>query len=521
MVVSAHPAASEVGVRVLQEGGNAVDAAIAALTMLNVVEPHASGLGGGGFLLYYDTTADSFFVIDYRERAPMRIKQEDYYQPDDTLDLARTDGASSVLVPGAAAGWQAMHDRFGSRVLSDLMAHAVATADTGFLVSENLSTLILERLEKISADSAMAKVFLIDGIPPPAGERIRQPELSNLLKFLSRTRIDNFYYPPVANDFLETVQSNGGTIRMDDLASYRVHERVPLRGSYHGYEIVTLPPPASGGCSVLEILKIAEDFNIQDKGFLSTDYIHTLALAARQASADAKGWIYDPDYNPVPVEQILSDEWITEARARMPEDSVPALVSRMDTSYAMREGNTTHLVVVDSAGNLVSLTQSINYFFGAGLMVPELGLLLNNHMADFSYDSLSPGRILPLRRPRSNMAPTIVRKDGKPVLVIGSPGGSRIAPTLAHVLIGLLDYHLPLNEVLDAPRFFPARDLLVVEERIPEETLNELTAKGWRIYPYGTINAFFGGVHAAYIDPETGSITGAADPRRDGAPAGY
>jgi gamma-glutamyltranspeptidase / glutathione hydrolase len=521
MVVSAHPLASQVGRDILQQGGNAIDAAVATLGALNVVEPHASGLGGGGFALYYNASADSFYVIDYRERAPEKMNRAVYFQKLDTLKLVQRSGATSVLTPGAAAGWQEMHSRWGTKLLIDLLAPAISLADTGYIVTEKQSAMILDHLQDLQTDSEMASVFLSDSLPLMAGAKLKQPRLAQTLRFLSKTRLENFYHPPFSTAASQAIRKRGGFVTQNDLSGYRTQDRTPLRGSYHGYEITTLPPPASGGACLLELLKLLESYDLKGMGFLSADYIHTVASATRQAMKDADTWVADPDFYRVPVKPMLSDAWIDSARARIRTDSVADKISTLDSIRAYGPGNTTHLVIVDSAGNLVSITQSINYFFGAGFMVPEMGLLLNNHMGDFASDTLSRRGIYPLHRPPSNMAATIVRKDGKPILVIGSPGGPRIVPALAEVMIALLDFGKPLNEALDAPRFFPVGRTLVVETRIPKTTLDDLGKKGWKIYLNGAANNYFGGVNAIQIDPSTHQMTGCSDPRRDGAPAGY
>jgi gamma-glutamyltranspeptidase/glutathione hydrolase len=521
MVVSANKLASDVGRSVLEKGGNAMDAAVATLAALNVVEPHASGLGGGGFLLYYDAAHDSFSVIDYRECAPSRMNRTVFFQPTDTLHLVQRSGATSVLVPGAAAGWQTMHTRFATRPLADLFAPAISLADTGYPVSEKQSGMILDHLSDLQADSNLSRVFLRDSLPLAPGAKLSQPKLAETLKFLSSTRLENFYYPPISTAVVNTVKPRGGFLRTDDLMSYKVHDRTPVRAMYHGYEIITLPPPSKGGTELIEILKLIEPLDLKADGYLSAAYIQALAMASRQALKDGESWIGDPDFSPAPVKALLSDEWIAESRTRLKVDSIPERMTTMDSLRAYKMGNTTHLVVVDSADNMVSLTQSINYFFGSGLMVPELGLLLNNHMADFGADTTSVRAIASRHRPPSDMAATIVRKDGKPVLVIGSPGGSRIAPTLAQVLVDVLDFGMPLNKALDAPRFFPAGKRLFVETRIAKPTIDALAARGWKIIPVGAADAFFGGVHAIAVDGASHSFTGAADPRRDGAPAGY
>ena len=521
MVVSAHPIASETGVRILRSGGNAADAAVATVAALNVVEPHASGLGGGGFMLYYDAKRDSFVVIDYRERAPGNVVRAKYYQPTDTLQNVRQHGATAIGTPGSPAGWQSIHDQFGTRPLAELLAPAAAVADTGFDLSEKQCAIIVDHLPDVLPDSAITSIFLADGLPPIAGFRVKQAALSSTLRRLGATSLTQIYSPPFADDLVDAVHARGGVLAKEDLASYRVQIRAPLRGWYRGYEIITLPPPSIGGTALLEILKFAEQFKVHTLPYLSTEYVHRLAQASRQALKDVTTWISDPEYEAQPVQQLLSDSWISAALEMMKSGGVPERIQPWDASRTLKPGNTTHLVVVDSAGNLVSLTQSINDFFGAGVMAPHAGIMLNNHMGDFSGDSTRKNSIKPFHRPVSNMAATIVRKNGKPILVIGSPGGPRIAPTVAQVLISVLDGRLGLDEAIKAPRFFPANSTLMVETRMPQSTLDGLEKLGWKIQLNESLNNYFGGVHAVQIDPVTHRLFGAADPRRDGAPAGY
>jgi gamma-glutamyltranspeptidase/glutathione hydrolase len=521
MVVSAHPIASAVGVRILSAGGNAADAAVATVASLNVVEPHASGLGGGGFMLYYDAKRDSFVVIDYRERAPGNVVRENYYQPTDTLHRVRQHGATAIGTPGAPAGWQTIHDRFGTKPLTELLAPAAAVADTGFNLTEKQCAIIVDELPSILPDSEISSIFLADGLPPTTGFRVKQTALSSTLRHLSATSLTQIYSSPIADDLVNAVQARGGVLSKADLSSYRVQVRAPLRGWYRGYEIITLPPPSIGGTALLEILKFAEQFRVYELPYLSAEYVHRLAQASRQALKDVTTWISDPEYDTQPVQQLLSDSWISAASETMRSGGVPEKIQPWDASRVSKPGNTTHLVVVDSDGNLVSLTQSLNDFFGAGVMAPHAGIMLNNHMGDFSGDSTRKNSVRPFHRPASNMAATIVRKNGKPILVIGSPGGPRIASTVAQVLIAVIDGRLRLDEAIKAPRFFPSNSTLMVETRLPQSTLDGLEKLGWTVQLNGSINNYFGGVHAVQIDPVSHRLFGAADPRRDGAPAGY
>ncbi|MCX6136776.1 MAG: gamma-glutamyltransferase [Ignavibacteriales bacterium] len=520
MVVSAHPIASHIGIAMLKSGGNAADAVLATVAALNVAEPHASGLGGGGFLLYYDAKRDSFTVIDYRERAPENVARRRYYDPFDTLQLFRQHGANAIGTPGAPAGWQAIFDKFCTKHLPELLEPAARVADSGFSLSEKQVAIIQDHTQDILSDSAITSIFMDGGFPPEAGFIVRQPQLAATLRSLAASSLTRLYAPPYADDIVNAVQLRGGVLSRNDLASYTYRIRKPLYGSYNGYEIITLPPPSIGGTAMMEILRIAERTNLKSKNYLSAEYVHCLASASRQALADVAASISDPDFDEQPVSTLLSDEWISTVSRSCEDEPVPAIVPAWENYQTAKTGNTTHVVIVDSAGNLASLTQSINDFYGAGVMAPASGILLNNHMGDFSGDSSRHNSVKPFHRPTSNMAATIVRKNGKPVLVIGSPGGPRIAPTVAQVITAILDGRLSLQDAIKAPRFFPLEHTLFVESRMPAETIQGLRARGWKVNLNGSVNAYFGGVHAIAIDPATGGLTGAADPRRDGAPAG-
>ncbi len=521
MVVCAHPLAAAAGRKVLASGGNAMDAALASLAMLNVVEPHASGLGGGGFALYYDKAADSVYMLDYRERAPKRMNRTVYFQSEDTLKLVQRMGGTAILVPGAAAGWQQLHRRFGTRTMPDLFADAVAVADTGYEISEKQAAIIFEHVEDLQKDTLQASIFLEDSLPPAAGFRIKQPRLGKLLSFLSKTRLENFYFPPYSTEVVAAIRSHGGQVTEPDLNAYQPVERKPLRVKYRDYDIITTSPPAGGGLVMLETLKLLEAYDIKSMGLLSPEYIHIVSTAIRKARTDGSAWIGDPDFARIPVDTMLSPTYLIQVRDSLPNDTVPQKLAPLDSIRAFGPGNTTHLVVADKDGNLVSITQSLNYFFGSGVMVPELGLLLNNHLADFNSDTTSSNPIAPNRRPASSMAPTIILKNGEPVLVIGSPGGPRIPAAMVEVILAVLEFGVPLNEALDLPRFFPAGTNLVYETRLPQETLAALAAKGWKPYATEPISNYFGGVQAIHF-PESGPhMIGSSDPRRDGAADGY
>lgn len=523
MVVSAHATATAVGEWILQEGGNTADATIATLAALNVVEPQASGIGGGGYALYYHAEQDSFYALDFRERAPGFIDIPTYFQPEDSNRVAQRWGVTSVLVPGCAAGWHEFHSRFGSLPLSKILAPAIDLAETGFPLTEYQYHSIEGKLEYMSNDPAISEVFLEGDHPKAAGDTIRQLNLAKLYRHLAEAGLDAFYSSPVSTDLVSFIQAGGGTISQQDLDEYEVIYRKPLRGLYRGYEIVTIGPPSGGGVGLLEALELLKGYDIGSMERLGVDYAQTVASAIRIARENYRYWIADPDYYNVPVESILSPDRAEETRKLIFPGSVAKSVSPMTEAQILdsEKGNTTHLVVADKSGNLMCLTQSINYYFGSSVMDPQWGYILNNLMADFDHDTVGINSIHPYHRPASTMACTIIKKDGKPLVVIGTPGGTRIASTMTQVIVGMLDYNLSLEEALDAPRFYTAGRRLEIENRFSEDVMNALSEYGWKVDPKDAYDAYFGGVNAIYIDPKTQSLIGCSDPRRDGASAGF
>lgn len=523
MVVSAHATATAVGEWILHEGGNTVDATIATLAALNVVEPQASGIGGGGYALYYDAQQDSFYALDFRERAPGFIDIPTYFKSEDSNRVAQRWGVTSALVPGCAAGWHEFYSRFGSLPLSKILAPAVTLAETGFPLTEYQYHSVEGKLEYMANDPAISEVFLNGEHPRAVGDTIRQSNLAKLYRHLAETGLDAFYSAPVSTDLISFVQAGGSTISQQDMDEYQVIYRKPLRGFYRGYEIVTIGPPSGGGVGLREALELLKGYDIGSMERLGIEYTQTLASAIRIARENYRYWIADPDYYNVPVESILSPERAIETRKLIFPDSVAKNVSPMTEQQILdsEKGNTTHLVVADKSGNLMCLTQSINYYFGASVMDPQWGYILNNLMADFDHDTVGINTIHPYHRPASTMACTIIKKDGKPLVVIGTPGGTRIASTMTQVIVGMLDYNLTLEEALDAPRFYTAGRRLEIENRFAEDVMNKLSEFGWKVDPKDAFDAYFGGVNAIYIDPATHKLIGCSDPRRDGASAGF
>ncbi len=520
MVVSAHPLASEVGITVLKEGGNAVDAAIATLFMLNVVEPYASGLGGGGFALVRMSTGEEKVVI-YRERAPGKVDASVYYDPSDSLRKLRS-GGTAVCVPGAPAGWAEIYDRWGTKPLEYLASFAINTAENGFLVDPTFARQIKDAYPLLSSDSLLAKVFLKDGLAFEVGDTFRQPLLANTMRWLVTNGLGSFYRGPIAESVVEAARNSGSSMTLYDLEFYRCEVVEPLRGRYRDFEILTAPPPSAGGAALLETLMLFERVN--NSGLTPYENTHLLAQCIQQGLVDAEAFIEDSEINRFNPDIFFSEERINSAFKTISLKSKPCARPPigLSTDLNMRkDGNTTHLVVYDRWGNAVSLTQSINYFFGAGVMAGSTGILLNNQMADFSVPPDSVNTVAPRKMPRSNMTPLIVIKDNQPVLIIGTPGGGRIVSTTSQLITNMIDLKMDISTAIDAPRFYPTRQHLVIENRQTKKNLNYLKRYGYEIHLAPPFHHYFGGAHGIWVDYNSKKLIGAADRRRGGAARGY
>ncbi|MBM3329229.1 MAG: gamma-glutamyltransferase [Calditrichaeota bacterium] len=516
MVVAAHPLAAEAGVEIIRQGGNAVDAALAALFMLNVVEPHASGLGGGGFGLVRMSDGEARIVV-YRERAPRQADPAIYYDPADSLHRLRGGGAS-VAVPGAPAGWAELHSRWATMPLEKLADQSVRTARDGFPVDPTLAQLTKDYFTLLSSDSLLREVFLKDGLPMEPGDTLRQPALAATLESLTRKGLGSFYRGPIAEAVVSAVQQKGGFLTAEDLEYYRCDVVDPLIGKFRDVELLTAPPPASGGAALLEGLALIEATDATRDGFDAPWTTHQMAQALQQTNADAAFW-GDDFPGTMTGAKLLDPERIRKATAGIEPKSTPGARTAIPIDLST-PGNTTHLVVVDRHGNVVSLTQSINYFFGAGVMAGETGLLLNNQMADFSAPPDSNNLVAPRRRPRSNMAPLIALRNGRPILALGTPGGARIVPTMMQLTVNLFDFEMGISQAIDAPRFNAVHHQIVLENRRDPRRLTALKRLGYQVQTAPPFHLYFGGAHGIWIDPVSGMLFGAADRRRGGAARG-
>jgi len=526
MVVAAHPLAAEAGREMLKRGGNAIDAAVAASFTLNVVEPFASGIGGGGFMVLYLAKEKRVTVVNYREKAPAAATPTMFTEKGEAAEEWKSERGTAVGVPGMLAGWNYALSKYGTRSISDCAARAIEIAETGFAVSPTFSAINKDEYEKILKNAGENSRYLNQGVPYEPGDILRNPELAATLRLIGAQGLQVFYQGEIARKIVAAVQAKGGLLTMADLAAYSPKEVVPLEGDYKGTKIHTIPPPGSGGLHVIQLLNIAADWPLRSWGFNSPATIHHLAEAFRFIFADHDQYLGDPDFVKIPVEYLLSKTYAKTVAARIkPKAVAGAYPFTVFDRWREQKESTTHLAVVDKDGNIAAFTQSINDFFGSGIVPEGAGFLLNDHMRDFAGPG-SPNAPGPGRRPVSSMGPMILIRDGEPFLVLGSPGGLRIFPTLSQIVLDILDFGMSLDEAIEAPRFFTnsangKTRPLAVATRIPKDVLSILEKYGYEIALKEDYDKFFGGVQGLMILKDPRRIYGGADSRRDGVGAGY
>ncbi len=527
--------AARVGRDILKRGGNAVDAAVATGFALAVTHPQAGNLGGGGFMMIKLTGRDDVIAIDYREMAPGGADRDMFLDANGNVDNDRARFSRlSAGVPGSVMGMTVALEKYGTMSLHQVMAPAISLAQKGFPMSRGLSQSLARRKGRFERDpSTIGYLYKADGSGYGAGENFRQRDLAKTLKQISKNGAAGFYEGPVAALIVEEMQANGGLITLEDLKNYHVVERAAVKGTYRGYEIVSMPPPSSGGIHVIEMLNILEGYDLAAMGHNSADYIGVLVEVMRHAYADRSEYLGDPDYFDVPMDALTDKNYAAELRAQIDlrkatrsQDIRPGLEGPKESPQ------TTHFSVVDKMGNAVAVTTTLNFTFGSGYSVDGAGFLLNNEMDDFSAKPGSPNgfgliggvanAIEPGKRPLSSMTPTIVLKDGNPWLITGSPGGSTIITVVLQVILNAVDFDMNVLQAVAAPRIHHQwlPDIVFMEPGISPDTLRILDARGFQVSKDGNGNFTYrvmGSANSLMI--EKGAVFGAADPRRPGAGA--
>jgi gamma-glutamyltranspeptidase/glutathione hydrolase len=522
-VAADHRLASEAGVEILAAGGNAVDAAVAAAFASGVVQPSSSGIGGGGFLLWFDTAAGTAHVVDFRETAPSRASRELF--GDDPRGATSLRGGLAVAVPGEVRGLALAVERYGRLTLARVLEPAIRLAEEGFPVGDHLAAQIRAHAREISQRPALAAVFFQpDGSPYSSGQRLRRLDLAETLKRIAREGPEAFYRGDIARRIVQAVADERGVLTLEDLAAYQPRERAPLVGRYRDATVLAVPPPSSGGGLAIEALNILSGFELPSSNRRDPLVLHRVAEVTKLAFADRGRWYGDPEFVKVPLDRLLSAEYASQLRRRISPDRV---IAPNSGGSSVRDSGTTHVSVVDGDGNAASLTTTINTAFGSMILVPGTGILLNDEMDDFATAPERPNAyglvgteanaVAPGKRPLSSMNPLILLRRGRPVLVLGASGGPYIVSATLWTLLNWVDFRMPLPEAVAAPRIHHqgTPDVLFVETGFEPSTLEELRRRGHRIEEVPEIGA----VQAIEVTSE--GLVAVSDDRKGGFPAGW
>jgi len=530
MVVTAEQQAADIGLAVLQKGGNAVDAAVAVGFALAVTYPYAGNIGGGGFMVLRDADGE-IYTLDFREKAPLKAHRDMYLDEEgNVISEASLLGYKAAGVPGSVAGYWEAHRRFGSLSWKELLQPAIELAANGDVLNDFRAAMMRGRADELALFPASAAVFLKGDSTYSAGDTLFQKDLAESLKRIADKGRDGFYYGETARLIEEDMLRNGGLITMKDLAEYEAVWRDPIHFQYRGYDIYSMPPPSSGGVALAGILNTLEGYDLSALGQNSADLIHLWAESCRQIYADRAEFLGDPDFVEMPVAALTEDAYGAYVREQIdPFRAHSSSDISANQAWVEKVGETTHFSIVDGQGNAVSLTTTLNSGFGSKVVVSGTGILLNNEMDDFSAKPGVPNQygligteansIAPEKRMLSAMTPTIIEHDDELYMVLGAPGGSRIITAVAQVISNVIDHGFNVREAVEAPRFHHQwrPDTVYFERRrfLPE-THNALRAKGHETSERGDI----GCVQAIVIN-KNGKIEGWSDPRRNGKASGF
>ena len=531
MVATQEALASDIGLKILKDGGNAVDAAVAVGFALAVTLPRAGNIGGGGFMMVYDAKQGKTVALDYREKAPSSAARDMYLDSDGNAvsDLSRYHGLA-VGVPGTVAGLLKALEDHGTMSRGQVMAPAIALAEDGITVTAGLSESLEALSDRLQKWPSTKKIFFKpDGSAYQPGELLLQPELAKSLKLIAAKGNDGFYKGETARKLVKAVNEAGGNMSLQDLANYQAIARVPVKGDYRGYEIVSMPPPSSGGIHIVQILNILEGYPLKDYGQNSAQTIHLMSEAMQLAYADRAEYLGDADFIDVPASGLTSQPYADKLRTLInPNKATPAATIKANNPLPYESDQTTHFSIVDKDGNAVANTYTLNFSYGTGLVAEGTGILLNNEMDDFSAKPGVPNgygliggdanAVEANKRPLSSMSPTLVFKDSKPYIVTGSPGGSRIITTVTQVISNVIDHDMNIAEATHAPRIHDQwlPDEIRIEKALNIDTVKKLESMGHKVNP----QAAMGSTQSIMITPN--GVYGSSDPRIvDAAVVGY
>ena len=531
MVASQETLASRTGVEILKQGGNAVDAAVAVAFSLAVTLPRAGNIGGGGFMLVHIAKENKTIAIDYREMAPSKAKKNIFLDENgDAVEKLSREHGLAVGVPGTVMGMSLALEKYGTMTLAQVTAPAIKMAQEGISITPDLAQSLAGLKRRMAQWPTTAAIFYkADGSDYQVDDILKQPELAHSLSLIAEKGTKGFYEGETATKLINAVKDAGGIMTLDDLKNYKVVEREPVRGEYRGYQVVSMPPPSSGGVHIIEMLNVLQQFPIDKLGHNTAQTIHLMAETMKYAYSDRSEYLGDPDFYKVPVKALTSKDYAQKIASQIAMNkATPSAEIKPGKLAAYESDQTTHFSVVDKWGNAVSNTYTLNFSYGSGLVAKGTGILLNNEMDDFSAKPGVPNgyglvggdanAVEGNKRPLSSMSPTIVMKDGKPFLVTGSPGGSRIITTTLQIIMNVIDHGLNIAEASNAARVHHQwqPDELRVESSFNRDTISLLEAKGHKV----KVQSAMGSTQSIMVTEQ--GIFGASDPRHSGSEAiGY
>ena len=517
IVVAAHPLAAKAGVRVLRKSGNAVDAAVATALSLGSVAPAFSGIGGGGFALIWMAREGKSVFVDYRERAPHAAK-EDMFQIGSSGKVTRDEnsqGYRAVAVPGTLAGHSFMLERYGKLSLKETLEPAIGYARRGTQVTKALASAWRQSASKLKRFKTSSSVFLKKGRPYRERDRISLKDLAKTLDSILKLGPSEFYTGSIAKRICDDMTLNSGLLSIEDFEQFKPTERQPVRGTYKGFEVISAPPPSSGGIAILQALNMLEHYGLRDYGQNSTQALHLISEALMQSSRDTRRLICDPEFSKIPVESLISKKAATDLTSpQLGSDDIPSQPS----------SSTSHLVVIDREHNVVSMTESVECYFGSGVVAPDTGIILNDTMHDFDPRMGRANSVAPWKIPMSSMCPTILLRDGKPFMAVGAAGATRIISSALQTILNVVEFGMPLKKAVAAPRIHTQNNVVQIEKGVPRSSSTALRGMGHSIEAGRSdiswrSGLYFGGVHSALLKPDN-TLEGGPDPRRDGAALG-
>ena len=520
VVTSANYYASKIGTQIIENGGNAIDAAVAVGFAMSTVESYYSGLGGGGYMLIRFAETGETVFLDFREVAPSGANPDIWPLKDDGTYGGYYDmqlSPQGIAVPGYVKGMMYALETYGTMSREEVLSPAAELANKGFPVGAFMNQVLTDDYDWYTITDETARIYYKDGMPYEVGEIYTNPDLGATIQKIIDEGADGFYKGSVAESIVATANQYGNTMTMEDLANYEVKVREPVSGNYRGYTVISSPPSSSGGTSVVEILNIVENYDVPGMDVNSPEYINLFTEAFKIAFADRAQYIADTDFTDVPLAGLTSKEYAATRAAEIELGTTKSYLS--GEPYGFQGSNTTHFSIMDNQGNVVSCTQTNNG--GSGITAVGTGVLLNGEMADFSSGWDNANSIVEGKRPLSSMSPTIILdEDGNPYAAIGTPGSTRIITTAAQVISHIIDHKMDIQTAINMPRFFCNGGDLYMETRIDEAISDELADMGYTIQRTKDYDTYYGGVHGV-VKQADGSLRGGADPRRDGKALGY